>query len=97
MSKKFNKYQLTLEEIEKKDQSIAEQSISLTIENHDDLFKILAFAESANFFENSKDNTEFFIGLKLFSEVMLRNKNNPIFENFLPAFMELMKTIKGKN
>lgn len=96
MNKKFNKYKLTLEELELKDQTTADKSINFNFENHDDLFKILEFAKNSNRFENPNDNIEFFIGLKLFSEVMLRNKSNPLFTDFLPNFMELMKNVKGK-
>jgi hypothetical protein len=42
-------------------------------------------------FENHDD-----IGLKLFSEVMLKNRNHPLFEEFLPAFGVFMKKLKGK-
>ncbi|MEN8764598.1 DUF3861 family protein, partial [Wenyingzhuangia sp.] len=40
-------------------------------------------------------SVEFAIGLKLFSEVMLKNKDNPLFEEFRPAFSALMKKIKS--
>jgi len=47
-------------------------------------------------FENKTDNVEFIVGLKLFSEVMLRNRNNPLFEDFSHSFRDFMKKLKGK-
>lgn len=41
-------------------------------------------------------STAFAIGLKLFSEVMLENKDHPLFEDFKPAFVQFMKKLKSK-
>ncbi len=48
-----------------------------------------------NRFKTEQQSVEFAIGLKLFSEVMLKNKDNPLFEEFRPAFGALMKKIKS--
>jgi hypothetical protein len=36
------------------------------------------------------------LGLKLFSEVIIRNRHNPLFEDFAPSFKEFMKKLKEK-
>ena len=38
----------------------------------------------------------FAVGLKLMGEVMLENKEHPLFAELKPHFMEMMKVIKGK-
>ncbi|UYW01428.1 DUF3861 domain-containing protein [Flavobacterium agricola] len=94
MAKKFNKYQLQLTELELKNQESTNQTLTFDFENHDDIFNILERTKNTQGFSNPNDEIEFFVGLKLFSEVMLRNKKNPLFEEFFPAFVELMKKIK---
>lgn len=96
VSKRNNKYKIQLEEVELKNNSQPEKSISFEFENHDDIFSILESGRVNIHFNNNADSTEFLIGLKLFSEVMLRHKNNPLFEDFRPAFMDFMKKLKGK-
>lgn len=41
------------------------------------------------------DAAAFAVGLKLFSEVMLKNKGNPLFSEFQPHFMSFMKKLKA--
>lgn len=39
----------------------------------------------------------FAVGLKLFSEVLLQNRKNPLFEDIAPAFRDFMKKLKNSN
>lgn len=39
---------------------------------------------------------ELALGLKLFTEVMLKNKQHPLFEDLRPAIMEFMKKLKSQ-
>jgi hypothetical protein len=48
-----------------------------------------------NLFANDEQSTEFALGLKLFSEVMLKNRQHPIFEDLLPAFKVFMEKLKA--
>lgn len=96
-TKRNNKYQIHLEEIELKDGTPGEQSITFEFENHDNIFSILEMEGVQSKFSSKADFTEFIVGLKLFSEVMLRDKNNPLFEDFFPAFMQFMKKLKSKS
>ena len=61
--------------------------------NHDDLFKVLALIQKANVLEGDKA-TAFAIGLKLFGETLLENKNHPLFKDILLQFAEFMKSMK---
>ena len=38
----------------------------------------------------------FAVGLKLMGEVMLENKEHPLFAELKPHFMEIMKAVKWK-
>ncbi len=62
--------------------------------NHDEIFKIIEMIKSKNPFENENQSVEFAIGLKLFLEVVMKNKNNPIFEDLLPAIKVFMPKLK---
>lgn len=100
MDKKAYNYQLTIKGLtDLQGQTFENEPLILEFQNHDDLFKILEIAKSSAIFENPNDNTEFFIGLKLFNEVLLRNRKtpNPVLKDLtetVGAFM--MKLKKGK-
>ncbi len=60
---------------------------------HGDIFAIVEKLGLRDDFTPEMDQA-FGVGLKLFSEVMLENKGNPMFEAFLPHFGQFMKTLK---
>lgn len=96
MEKRTNKYHLNLEYISSaKEDLILPEPIEIDFENHDDIFAIIETLKGKNLFEDESQATEFVIGLKLFSEVMIKNKNIPLFEAFLPAFGAFMKKLKS--
>jgi len=96
MEKRNNKYQLQLNELSLKDGSSAEKKLNFEFENHDDLFKIFEMIKSKNIFEDENTANEFSLGLKLFTEVMLKNKQHPLFEDLRPAITEFMKKLKSQ-
>jgi len=96
-NKKNNRYKILLQEIELKDGKKSGKSIAFEFENHDNILSLIDQAQDKNRFEHKNQNTEFILGLKLFSEVMLKNRENPLFEEFLPAFGQFMKKLKGKS
>lgn len=61
--------------------------------NHDDIFEIVERLKKAELFDDQTTKS-FAVGLKLFSEVMLENKDYPLFEEFLPQFGQFMKHLK---
>lgn len=96
MEKKVNKYKLTLEQISvRKEDVILSEPITLEFENHDEIFKIVEFMREKDLFGNENQSVEFAVGLKMFSEVMIKNKTNPLFKELLPAFIEFMKKLKS--
>lgn len=96
MNKKANTYRLKLEVLELlKPADKVYEPIEFEFGNHDNIFNIIERMKKRNRFKTEQDSVEFAIGLKLFSEVMLKNKDNPLFEEFRPAFGGLMKKIKA--
>ncbi|MBF7092520.1 DUF3861 family protein [Flavobacterium sp. ALJ2] len=97
MTKRANKYKLTLEQVSlMKEEAVFSQPLSLEFENHDEIFKIIDIIKEKKLFENENQSTEFAIGLKLFSEVMLKNRKHPLFEEFFPEFGAFMKKLKSQ-
>lgn len=93
--KKGNQYKITLESLDSQnEQENGLQQICFEFENHDDLFKIIEMAKSKNIFDNENQATEFALGLKLFTEVVLKNKENPLFEDLKPAIGAFMQKLK---
>lgn len=95
MIKKVNQYRITLEAIDSLSESQSKpKQITFYFENHDDIFKIIEVAESKNIFKDKNHAIEFALGLKLFTEVVLKNKENPLFEDFKTAIGDFMKKLK---
>lgn len=47
-------------------------------------------------FETDNQAAKFSIGLKMFSEVMLKNRNHELFADFRPAFGQFIKKLKNQ-
>lgn len=96
MEKRNNKYRLNLEESTLKDGTEGTKSLQLCFDNHDDLFNIFDIIKSKSIFEDESTAIEFALGLKLFTEVILKNKQNVLFNELRPAIMEFMKKLKSQ-
>jgi hypothetical protein len=97
MTKRANKYKLTLEQVSlMNEETILSEPLSLEFENHDEIFTIIEKIKEKKLFGDENQSTEFAIGLKMFSEVMLKNRKHPLFEDFFPAFGEFMKKLKSQ-
>ena len=57
------------------------------------IFEIVEKLKKAEFFDDQTTKS-FAVGLKLFSEVMLENRDHPLFQEFLPQFGQFMKNLK---
>jgi hypothetical protein len=96
MAKRTNKYRLTLEQVSlAKEETTLRSPMRLEFENHDEIFGIVEIVKEKNPFGDKDQSAEFTLGLKLFSEVMLKNKTHPLFEEFLPAMGAFMKKLKS--
>lgn len=97
MEKKAYSYKLTLEgKTNPQGEKFGDEPVYVEFQNHDDLFKILEMSKGKPIFEKSSDNTEFFLGLKLLSEVLLRNRksSNPMTAELFEAIGGFMKKLK---
>lgn len=95
MNDKYNQYKVTLEHKHNPKVEMLHEPVQVEFDNHDNIFSIIQKLQERSLFNDKNQETEFAIGLKMFSEVMLRNKENPLFEEFLPAFKDFMKKLKS--
>lgn len=95
MEKKHNRYKVTLEHLHSPKDLALNEAIAFEFENHDEIFWIIERINHKNPFEKQSQATEFALGLKLFSEVMIKNRENPLFEELLPVFGDFMKKLKA--
>jgi hypothetical protein len=94
-TKRNNRYKIQLSEVALKSEQLPTQSVVFEFENHDDVFHIIRRLQDRNLFENPEEAIEFAVGLKLFSEVLLRNKDAELFKHLKPHFADFMKKLKG--
>lgn len=96
MEKKTNKYHLTLTLRQYANgQTEPPQQLELDFDNHDEIFGIIERLRAKDPFGDPAQATEFALGLKLFSEVMLKNRHHPLFEELGAAFGSFMKRLKS--
>lgn len=65
-------------------------ALVFTAENHDD---IIALAQRTGAADDK--SRAFLVGLKLFGEAMLEDRDNPLYAEILPAFGAFMKKLKA--
>ena len=96
MEKKTNKYHLSLRLLTTSSgEEDNNKRIELEFENHDEIFQIIDRIREKDLFGSEAQSTEFAIGLKMFSEVMLKHRNHPLFNELKPAFQAFMKRLKS--
>lgn len=92
---KQHQYRISVEHVEdKQGQLVDHHVLSFTVGNHDDILEIVERIDSAQLFAGD-DAVAFAVGIKLFSEVMLKHHDNPLFTDFRPHFMAFMKKLKA--
>jgi hypothetical protein len=69
--------------------------LTFTAENHDDLFEIIEHVQAARFFDPAT-SAALTLGMKLFSEVMLKNRNDPMFAPMLAAYRDYIRVFKQR-
>ena len=96
MNKRANQYHLTLQLDEYANgEKEPAKKLELQFSNHDELFDIIDKVQAKNIFSSKEESTEFALGLKLFSEVMLKNRNHPLFEELNTVFPMFMNKLKA--
>lgn len=96
MEKRTNRYRITLEQLATaQENQPLPNSLQLEFDNHDEIFAIIQKLREKDPFQDQNQAAEFALGLKMFSEVMLKNRDNPLFEEFKPEFAAFMKKLKS--
>jgi hypothetical protein len=95
MSKKRNLYRIQLEQLEAKNDDPTPEPLALTFDNHDDVFAIIERLKAKNPFDDVEQAAQFALGLKMFSEVMIKHRNHPLFEELMPVFGSFMQKLKA--
>lgn len=91
---KKHQYRLTLEYLADADGNAVDvQPMQFEFSNHDNLFTIVEYLSGREDFTPEMAR-EFGVGLKLFGEAMIENRNNPLFSELLPQFGAFMKKLK---
>jgi hypothetical protein len=87
-------YRITLEHLEDaKGNPVEKTPLQFEVKNHDDLYSIVEKVKAKGLFEEN-EAAAFAIGLKLFREVMLHNRDSAVFKELDPHFSEFMKAFK---
>lgn len=71
------------------------QPLVFTADNHDDLFEIIKKVQAAGIFDR-ETSAALALGMKLFSEVMLKHKKDPMFEPMLAAYRDYISVFKQR-
>lgn len=96
MAKKTHQYNLVLTQIALANGEPGNHlPLDITFENHDEIFGIIERLQQKDPFNNTAQAAEFALGLKLFSEVMIKNRDNQLFAELLPAFKPFMEKLKA--
>lgn len=95
MNPKYNHYKITLEHTFSPKEENLNQVVEIEFDNHDEIFSIINKLQEKNHFGNAEQSAQFAIGLKMFSEVMLKNKDNDLFSEFLPEFKNFKVKLKN--
>lgn len=94
--KRTNEYKVTFEYLKNsKGEEVTAEPIVLSFQNHDNVYKIIDVLKEKKFFQDDAQSEQFAIGLKLFGDVMMRNRDHELFQDLQPAFLEFMKKLKG--
>lgn len=91
---KYHRYRVTLEYIADPDGN-PQQHDPLVFEanSHDEIIGIVGLARKSELM-NEQNTTAFVVGQKLFGEIVMENRNSPLFKDFWPHFLEFMHKFK---
>lgn len=87
-------YTITVQPTDPSGTANTDSPLAFRVSNHDDLFAILSKVEASEPVPPA-EAAEFSIGLKLFLEVMLRHRKDPLFEELWQPMSDFMKRLKA--
>ncbi len=96
MKKNAHHYRLQMEHLQGlKPEDTLHEPLTIEFDNHDNIFLIIEKLRQKDPFNDKEQATQFAIGLKLFSEVMIKNRKHPLFDEFGESFGAFMKKLKS--
>lgn len=95
---KQHRYRITVEHLSDPDGAPSSHPAPLQFEvgNHDDILAVVARLTQRTDLD-AASATALGVGLKLFGEVMLENRQHPLFAELFPQFGDFMKKLKKGN
>lgn len=87
------KYRVNLISINNEDEN-GVKGLDFEIANHDDLFRLLTLVQGKLGLDVDQEQG-FLIGLKMFSEVLIKNRQNPLFIQMKQSMGEIMSILKN--
>lgn len=95
MSKRQHRYKITLEHCAASSpEQPLHEPLQLDFANHDDLFAIVQRVQDANFLPPDQ-SAELALGVKLLGNVLLTNREHPLFTELSQAFGEFVRKLKS--
>ena len=92
--KKGHLYRITVEYLKDvKGETVEKEPLTFEATNHDEILRIVERIQKKGLFDEA-EAAAFGVGLKLFGEVMLNNKDHDLFKPLRPAFREFMHGLK---
>lgn len=93
--KRTHEYKVIFEYLKNsKGETMGKEPVELLFQNHDDIFRILEMISDKNLFGDESQRQQFVIGLKLFGDVIMKNRDMELFSELQPAFVAFMKKLK---
>ena len=94
--KKQHLFRITVEHIASPDAELnPPPRLQFEAGNHDDIMAMVARAKDRTGFDDDT-SAAFAIGLKLFGEVMLTHRSDPLFSDLAPHFADFMRRLKQR-
>lgn len=84
------RYRITVEALT---DNAAQPHLSFETVNHDDIMAVVQRIDGKIALDANATRA-FAVGLKLFGETILQNRENPLFQQIRPAFGDFMRTLK---
>lgn len=90
---KKHRYRITVERLEQDESTGASAPLQFEVGNHDEILAIIERIRSQGRFDPASA-AAFGLGLKLFGETLLDNRESPPFDALMPHFGQFMKALK---
>ena len=93
---KEHRYAVTLTHLETADgEKPGRETLKLEVGNHDDIFRIMDLTEKAGILP-PEEARAFVLGLKLFADVTMKHRDEPLFAGMKPQLTEIIRSLKSE-